>query len=202
VLIGISGLIGSGKSTVADILIKDYGFVRLSFADSLKDAVSKVFCWERALLEGDTAESRHWREQVDTWWADKLSLPYLTPRWVLQYWGTELCRNNFHDSIWITSMERKLLNILELNSKNNFVIPDTRFPNEIELITKLSGQTWCVKRGEDPYWYNDYVEFGIKPIDIHPSEWEWTRSKFNVVINNDSNLEDLNKTIVKLLATI
>lgn len=201
-LLGLSGLIGSGKSTVADILIKDYGFVRLSFADSLKDAVSKVFCWDRALLEGDTAESRHWREQIDVWWANKLNMPDLTPRWVLQYWGTELCRNNFHESIWITSMERKLLNIMELNSSNNLVIPDTRFPNEIALITKLGGQAWRVKRGPDPIWFRDYVEFGIRPTDIHPSEWEWTRALFNVVINNDGDLKDLDEKISKLLISI
>jgi hypothetical protein len=199
VLLGLSGLIGSGKSTVAEILIKDYGFTRLSFADSLKDAVSSVFCWDRELLEGDSDESRHWREQIDTWWADKLNMPDLTPRWVLQFWGTELCRNNFHEAIWIASMERKILNLIELSPKNDLVIPDTRFPNEIEMIKRLGGQAWRVRRGKDPHWFNDYVNFGIRPTGIHPSEWEWTRSEFNVVINNNGSLEELNKTIEVLL---
>ena len=107
-IIGICGLIGSGKGTVADILEQEHGFTKISFADSLKDAVAAVFSWPRNLLEGDTDDSRAWREQVDTWWADRLGIPNLTPRWVLQQWGTEVCRSSFHDEIWIASMERKL----------------------------------------------------------------------------------------------
>ena len=57
-IIGICGLIGSGKGTVADILEQEHGFIKVSFADSLKDAVAAVFGWPRSLLEGDTEESR------------------------------------------------------------------------------------------------------------------------------------------------
>ena len=130
-IIGICGLIGSGKGTVADMLEKEHSFVKVSFADSLKDVVAAVFRWPREVLEGDTEESRAWREQVDTWWANKLKMPNLTPRWILQQWGTEVCRVGFHDDIWIASIERKL------DSNINYVIPDTRFPNEIDLIKKL-----------------------------------------------------------------
>ena len=107
-IIGVCGLIGSGKGTVANILEKDHGFIKISFADSLKDAVAAVFGWDRSLLEGDTDESRAWREQRDTWWADRLGYADLTPRWVLQMWGTEVCREGFHRDIWIASMEKKL----------------------------------------------------------------------------------------------
>jgi ferredoxin len=61
-IIGICGLIGSGKGTVADVLV-DQGFTKVSFADKLKDGVSTIFGWNRAMLEGDTDESRQWREQ-------------------------------------------------------------------------------------------------------------------------------------------
>ena len=57
-IIGICGLIGCGKGTVGDILVDDYGFTKLSFADKLKDGVATVFNWDRAMLEGDTVESR------------------------------------------------------------------------------------------------------------------------------------------------
>ena len=52
-IIGICGLIGSGKGTVADVLV-DQGFTKVSFADKLKDGVSTIFGWDRAMLEGDT----------------------------------------------------------------------------------------------------------------------------------------------------
>ena len=64
-VIGVCGLIGGGKGTVADILVGEFGFEKLSFADSLKDMIASIFGWRRELLEGDTKESREWREQVD-----------------------------------------------------------------------------------------------------------------------------------------
>lgn len=56
-IIGITGLIGSGKDTIADYLITSHSFKRLSFASSLKDAVSAVFGWNRDMLEGTTTAS-------------------------------------------------------------------------------------------------------------------------------------------------
>ena len=62
-IIGVCGLIGGGKGTVGDILVEQYDFKKLSFADKLKDAVAEMFDWDRALLEGITDESRNWREK-------------------------------------------------------------------------------------------------------------------------------------------
>ena len=50
-IIGICGLIGSGKGTVADVLV-DQGFTKVSFADKLKDGVSTIFGWDRAMPVG------------------------------------------------------------------------------------------------------------------------------------------------------
>lgn len=192
-IIGICGLIGSGKGTVADILEQDHGFTKVSFADSLKDAVAAVFGWPRNLLEGDTDESRAWREQVDHWWSDRLRISNLTPRWVLQQWGTEVCRLGFHDDIWIASMERKLY------SSVNYVIPDTRFPNEINLIKKLNGQVWHVERGARPSWFDKYRLGGSPPSDIHASEWAWVRSKFEHTLANNGSLDQLKQTVKGLI---
>ena len=57
-IIGVCGLIGGGKGTVADILVSNHNFQKISFADPLKDMISNVFNWPRHLLEGDTKESR------------------------------------------------------------------------------------------------------------------------------------------------
>ena len=191
-IIGVCGLIGSGKGTVSDILVEEHGFKKISFADSLKDAVAAVFSWDRELLEGDTDVSRMWRETKDTWWADRLGIPDLTPRLILQLWGTEVCRTGFHNDIWIASLERKL------RSNTNYVIPDTRFPNEVDLIKKIGGEIWCVKRGPDPKWFVQYQLGGSPPNHIHSSEWEWARSKFNKILENDRTLDDL-KALVKSL---
>ena len=192
-IIGICGLIGSGKGTVADILEDGYGFTKMSFADSLKDAVSSVFGWPRAMLEGDTVESREWREQIDAWWANRLGIPHLTPSWVLQYWGTEVCRQGFHPDIWIASMERKL------QMAGDFVIPDLRFPNEVSMVREMGGSVWRVKRGDDPEWLLKYQSHNIIPTDIHPSEWEWATSRFDEVVLNNETVGVLHDRVNTLL---
>ena len=82
-IIGICGLIGAGKDTAADYLVNWHEFRRDSFAATLKDAVASVFNWDRELLEGRTKTAREWREDIDHWWAERLGIPELTPRWVL-----------------------------------------------------------------------------------------------------------------------
>ena len=107
-IIGLCGVMGSGKDTVADYLVNFHGWRRESFANSLKDGVANIFGWDRQMLEGRTKQSREWREQVDPWWATRLGMKDLTPRWVLQYFGTEVVRSGFHDDMWIASLENKL----------------------------------------------------------------------------------------------
>jgi hypothetical protein len=203
-IIGVCGFIGSGKDTVADYLVNFHEFRRESFADSLKDSVAAVFGWDRKMLEGRTKESREWREQVDPWWAERLDMPTLTPRWVLQYWGTEVCRKTFHDDIWIASIENKLR-----QSKDNIVISDVRFPNEIKAIKNLSGKIVWVTRGELPEWYNDAIKAvggsnqhinNMKNRKIHSSEWAWVDTKFDHVIANDSTIDDLYASVKSIIS--
>jgi hypothetical protein len=194
-IIGICGFIGSGKDTVADYLVNFHEFRRESFANTLKDAVSAVFGWDRTLLEGRTKEAREWREQVDPWWAERLAMPTLTPRWVLQYWGTEVCRRAFHDDIWIASLENKLR-----NSKDNVVISDCRFPNEIQSIRDAGGKIVWVQRGELPDWYDTAIEANLghnyavqdlKMRKIHASETAWVGTNFDTIIDNNRSIDDL-----------
>ena len=194
-IIGICGFIGSGKDTVADYLVNFHEFRRESFANTLKDAVAAVFGWDRTLLEGRTKEAREWREQVDPWWAERLAMPTLTPRWVLQYWGTEVCRRAFHDDIWIASLENKLR-----TSKDNVVISDCRFPNEIQSIRDAGGKIVWVQRGELPDWYDTAIEANLghnyavqdlKMRKIHASETAWVGTNFDTIIDNNRSIDDL-----------
>ena len=200
-IIGVCGFIGSGKDTIADYLVNFHGYRRESFANSLKDAVSMVFGWDRTMLEGRTKQAREWRERVDPWWAERLDMPNLTPRWILQYWGTEVCRKGFHDDIWIASLEHKLL-----NSRDNIVISDCRFPNEIKSIKQAGGMVIRVIRGEEPEWYNAAVSVNRGPdgntnwaiskdklekLKIHASETAWVGTKFDHVLTNDDSIDDL-----------
>lgn len=199
-LIGIVGWINSGKDTVADYLVQHYGYRRDSFAATLKDAVAAVFNWNRELLEGRTAESREWREKVDTWWAKRLNMPNLTPRLILQLWGTEVCRKAFHDDIWIASVENKLR-----NHANNVVISDCRFVNEITAIKNAGGKVIWIRRGPLPYWYNEAVlanrglgkNTGMQ--SVHISEWNWVGTDFDLIIDNNGTLDELYAKVKNLV---
>ena len=105
-IVGLVGFIGSGKGTVADLLVSNHGFIKESFANSVKDAVSAVFGWDRILLEGDTTESRVWREKPDQFWSKKLGKEF-SPRLALQLMGTEAGRDVFHTDIWVHTVERR-----------------------------------------------------------------------------------------------
>ena len=204
-IIGVVGFIGSGKDTIADYLVNNHGYRRESFANTLKDAVASVFGWDRVMLEGRTKQAREWREQIDPWWAERLSIPELTPRWVLQYWGTEVCRKAFHDDIWITSLENKLR-----RTKDDIVISDCRFPNEIASIKRQGGIVIRVARGEEPEWYSAALSANrgeggnsswllslhkLKQLGIHASETAWVGIEFDKVIKNNSSLDDLYKQV-------
>lgn len=204
-IIGICGLIGSGKGTVADILVENYNFQKISFADRLKDAVSELFEWDRSLLEGDTNESREWREQPDTFWTKETGKE-ITPRLVLQLFGTECMRNGFHDNFWVSLVKKQVLE----NPNTNFVVPDTRFANEKSMIKSLGGEIWWVKRGELPKWWAQAVmanavndTSAMEEYNVHPSEWKWAapNNKFDKIFYNDSTLEILKSQVEDHLAS-
>jgi len=193
-IIGICGFIGSGKDTAADYLVNFHGYRRESFASSLKDAVSNVFGWDRQLLEGRTTQSREWREQRDEWWSNRLGRD-ITPRHVLQYWGTEVIRDGFHDEMWIASLENKIR-----TSKDNIVITDCRFPNEIKAIRAQGGKIIWIQRGPLPEWYQvavnansgqEVFKENLKTLGVHPSETAWAGTEFDAEIDNNETIDDL-----------
>lgn len=206
-LIGITGFAGSGKDTVADYLCENFNFTRLSFAQTVKDVLSVIFGWDRFLLEGRTKESREWRETKDTWWANRLDIPDLTPRKMMQFIGTDVLRDHFHDDIWIAALESKILNL-----QGNIVVTDCRFPNEIAAIKQLKGICIRIKRGIEPEWYNDalYINQNLDTVykevlmdrleyfKVHPSEYKWIGSEFDKVIEN-TTFEELYSKIDKLM---
>ena len=206
-IVGISGFISSGKGTVAAQLTEKYGFRKDSFAASLKDACAVMFDWPRDMLEGETAESREWREQVDEWWSTKLGIPNLTPRLALQLIGTDALRNNFSDAMWFTTLENRI----RKNPSQNVVISDVRFPNEIKFIQDMGGVMIKVNRGPAPVWYetailankgNSLAKGAMTSLysEAHFSEWAWVGAKFDYELNNDDTLENLSYQISEVIS--
>jgi len=202
-IVGVAGFIGSGKDTIADYLITFKGFKRMSYAGPLKDAVASIFGWERELLEGTTKYSREWRDSVDTWWADRLEIPHLTPRWVLQQWGTEVGRRAFHDDIWIASIENKLRSV-----KDNIVISDCRFPNELKSIKRAGGITIRVNRGMNPVWYDAAVQYNkgdnnaksiLEEYKVHASEYSSVGLNYDYYVDNSGTVDELHRKIDSII---
>jgi hypothetical protein len=207
-IIGFVGFIGSGKDTAADYLVNFHGFRRDSFASTLKDAIAHIFGWDRTLLEGRTKQAREWREQKDEWWSKRLGKD-ITPRWILQYWGTDVCRNHFHDDIWIASLENKMR-----KTSDNIVISDVRFTNEIQAIHNAGGIVVRVKRGADPEWYDSALSVNRGPngnatwalsrqhlerLKIHSSETSWVGGNIDNVVHNDTSIDELFEQLESLV---
>ena len=201
-IVGITGVIGRGKDTVANMFV-ERGCAHDSFASPVKDVCASIFGWPRDMLEGDTVESRDFRETPDMFWTKKLGVPHFTPRLALQLLGTEVLRNHFAPDIWINSLEYRI-------RKQNLeapctVISDARFRNELDLIKNMGGIVIWVQRGELPEWFdvaskahNNVVSRKImqtKYRDGHGSEWNWAGYPVDYIIENNGTLEDLAKQV-------
>lgn len=161
-IIGLLGYIGSGKGTVADRLVEKHGYHKINFADTLKDVTAILFGWDRAMLEGDTEESRKARDVVDEFWTEKLGRE-ITPRGVLQNLGTEIFREAFDENIWVTCLEKKLYD----NNYDKIIVADTRFPNECEFILKNNDNNMLISVWKD---VPEFHQILLDALTIFPSE--------------------------------
>lgn len=178
-IIGLCGLQGSGKDTVADYLVKNLNFTKMSFADPVKSITSIIFDWDRKLLEGDTCQSREFREKKDEWWSQTLN-ENITPRKMLQYIGTDLFRHNFNSDIWVKILEKKIL-----NNKSNIVISDCRFPNEIKMLKKNGAIIIRIIREQKNL------------SNLHESDLALINEKYDIKINNTGTKQELYSKIFK-----
>lgn len=218
-LIAICGFKGSGKDTIGNFFVLN-GYIKKSFADPLKDIVSAMFGWDRSLLQGETNESREWREQPDIWWEAQLNWiskdnpfyqfhPRFTPRVALQLIGTNIIRETFDDNMWILRFRKELLKLKD----ENIVLTDVRFINELNEIRKNNGIIIRVKRNSDPEWYElaESVNKGtaslleiseFNALGVHPSETNWIGYEYDYIIENNGSLFDLTIKMQNLIDKI
>lgn len=203
-IIGICGLAGSGKDTIGDALVNNLpNWEKVSFASHLKDVTALLFGFDRKMLAGETPEDRAIREQPDKFWSEKMGKDF-TPRYALQYLGTNLLRNQLHQNIWVDCLERKILEF-----DKNVVITDVRFPNEINMIRNIGGEIWRVERGVLPQWWETALYYNTQPNTleipsefngVHESEWRWVGyDRPNHIFKNDGTIEDLEKKVLDIM---
>lgn len=201
-IIGLVGLIGSGKGTVANMFV-ERGCIEDSFAAPLKDLSASIFGWPRDMVEGDTIESRDFRETPDLYWARKLGIPNFTPRLALQLIGTDVLRTHFDPNIWLHSLEYRIMK--QGTDEPCTVVSDARFKNELDLIKEMGGVVIWVQRGELPEWFEtaktahtnaiSHKIMKTKYADVHESEWNWAGHPVDYIITNNGSIESLAKQV-------
>lgn len=216
-IFSISGSIGAGKDEVGKIL-KNYGLVKVSFAESLKDAVAAIFNLDREMLEGTTPESRAERDKVIPYWDGIIDTDQpVTSRYLLEHVATEIFRQ-WCPPIWIKSALQRAQQHID-NGKSVY-FTDTRFINEFLQLDKMGSFFIGVHRRQPdwvPMFYRLMDESGVSPatdwsdsdtydhwmtripvilkragLDIHSSKWQhllW--NKYNCIIDNRGDLRAL-----------
>jgi len=183
-IIGLTGLKGSGKDTVGAYLVKQYGFERRSFADKLKESAAALF---------DTSPV-----YFDEWKNDPTAIMKITTneglttqvsmtvRSFLQRYGTEAHRDVFGEDFWID----QVLPVGGYYAGRAIVVTDVRFENEENRIVQLGGQICVVERP------------GLDLKDPHRSEQLAAKSIWRWVIPNTGTVEDLYREVDTMLEAI
>lgn len=172
-LIGLHGKARSGKDTFAHLLISCRPFVRMAFADPLKEAVANLF-----MIPMDQAFSGD-KDQVLPFWG-------LTLRDVLQRFGTEAMRDTFGHDFWVNRWE------IEYNERIDFnvIITDVRFPNEADRIRALGGTVVHLTRPGAGLSGASGAHASERGLPYEPGDYS---------ISNDGTLGDLQDKAIALV---
>jgi len=131
-LIGLTGYAQSGKDTLANVLVENYGYTRVAFADKIRDFLyginPMVACSPTGYLQ-DLINLVGW---------DKAKQEPQVRR-LLQDLGIS-ARELIDENIWVNAALNKAIR------EDRVVITDVRFENEAVAINLMGGQLWRVKR--------------------------------------------------------
>lgn len=175
-IVGICGQKGVGKDSVADVLVKNHRFIKVGFADALKEmtatmlryrGLSENIIWR--MLNGDLKEFPN------------AFLCGRSPRFFMQRLGTEF-RDLIDKNLWVDCFAD------HVRKMDRVVISDVRFLHE-ELFIKSRGG--IVIRLDRP---------ALKSTDTHTSEQELLRIVPDLVVANyEGQLQDTTDIILNYL---
>ena len=184
-IIALSGFARAGKDTVGNILVEEYGFKRVAFADKLREMLYQLnpvvgceeiksdMTWMEPLLLQQVVDEYGWDGYKETIWGPEI-------RRLLQRLGTEAGRQTLWDSIWIDAA------LTGHDPDARLVVTDARFINEFDAVISRGGYVWRVDRE------------GVGPANNHASETEAIcYDKFSLHIQNNGTLEDLRSVVKK-----
>jgi len=177
-ILGLSGWARNGKDTVADHLISNYGYKRISFAAPMKEALYRL----NPKITIDSVASTPIRIGVDVYGWDDLKTHGPEVRELLQRFGTEVGRELWGEDFWVNAA------IDTIEDGSRVVVSDVRYPNEADAIKKLGGEVWRVVRP------------GFGAANDHASEHALNDYNFDYILDNNSGVELLYDSVDSKLA--
>lgn len=185
-IIGLSGYARSGKDEAAKVLVEEFGFTQVAFADKLREFLYALNPTIMAEYDGQghihNAVSTVRRVIDHEGWDGYKNTIWVTPiRELLQRLGTEAGRQTMWDTIWIDAA------LTGHPEDAKLVVSDARFINEFEAIKSRGGKIWRIERE------------GVGPANDHASEMEaLDYDGFDLTIKNDGTLEEYRNTLSRM----
>ena len=171
-IIGLHGFAQSGKDSLAKIMVEDFGYTRIAFADILREAIYRL----NPIVEANIDVERgivitRVQSLVDSIGWDRAKVEYEEIRRLLQVMGTEVGRQLFYEDIWVDAA------LKDYDPQGKYVVTDMRFGNEVAAISGRKGVLVKVKRP------------GVGPVNDHVSDQGLPDEAFDLILDNDSTLE-------------
>lgn len=167
-ILALTGYIGSGKSSVAKFLLPRGDWVRIGFADGLKDMLRAIGLTE-AELYGDKKNEPS---------------PILcgrTPRFAMQTLGHEWGRHIIDEDLWVNITKSRINYITGQNL--HVVVDDLRYETEGLMLKSLGAHIWRVSRAT--------VLGDLR----HASERSVSKIPADMILHNNATLSELNVTV-------
>ncbi len=178
-IIALSGFARAGKDEAASVLVNEFGFVQVAFADKLRDvlyALNPLVIGRD--VDGHGKNNKYYlllQQVIDAygWQGYKETVYGPEIRRLLQRLGTEAGRQTLWDTIWIDAA------LAGLDDDARVVVSDARFFNEFEAVRSRGGHIWRIDR------------IGVKAQSDHPSETEaLDYPYFSLFLKNYGTLEE------------